>query len=144
MVKHLARMFDEANYAVLYEGIENDADENRCREMSAKYLQGYRYSKPVPIERLREFFGKETPGQEKTMERAVPTEEQNGRKCPVCGKTVFTEPGKYEICDVCGWEDDPVQFKDPDYAGGANRLSLNESRRKWNENNPADPGTDGN
>lgn len=33
--------------------------------------------------------------------------------------------GEYIICPHCGWEDDPVQFKDPNFAGGANELSLN-------------------
>ncbi len=58
MVSHLARMFADMDYAVLYEGVESDSDEKRCSEMSAKYLQGYRYSRPIPIERLREFFVK--------------------------------------------------------------------------------------
>jgi len=40
-------------------------------------------------------------------------------------------PGTYEICPVCGWEDDPVQFRDPDRAGGANEMSLNEARAAW-------------
>jgi hypothetical protein len=39
--------------------------------------------------------------------------------------------GEYEICEICGWEDDPVQSADPDYAGGANEESLNECRAKW-------------
>ncbi|MCA9278176.1 MAG: hypothetical protein KDA34_03615 [Phycisphaerales bacterium] len=30
----------------------------------------------------------------------------------------------YDICPVCGWEDDPAQFVDPDLAGGANSVSL--------------------
>ena len=58
MVSNLARMFREVHYSVLYEGIENDNDEKRCIEMSAKYLQGYKYSKPIPIEKLREYFEK--------------------------------------------------------------------------------------
>jgi hypothetical protein len=40
-------------------------------------------------------------------------------------------PGTYEICGVCGWEDDPVQFDDPDYAGGANGASLREWRARF-------------
>ena len=40
-------------------------------------------------------------------------------------------PGTYEICAICGWEDDPVQFDDPDYRGGANGPSLNEWRNKF-------------
>jgi hypothetical protein len=41
------------------------------------------------------------------------------------------EKGAYEVCEVCGWEDDPVQAADPDYAGGANKESLNEARKRW-------------
>ncbi len=58
MVSHLAQMFTDLNYAVLYEGIEDENDENRCRDMYAKYLQGYKYSKPIPIEQLTEYFEK--------------------------------------------------------------------------------------
>jgi hypothetical protein len=32
---------------------------------------------------------------------------------------------------VCYWEDDKVQFNDPDYKGGANRVSLNEARANY-------------
>lgn len=56
------------------------------------------------------------------------------RVCPVCGKYVFEEEGAYEICPVCGWEDDPVQKRDPDLAGGANSRSLNEARKEYYEN----------
>ncbi|MBR2284153.1 MAG: hypothetical protein IJ874_07025 [Ruminococcus sp.] len=53
-------------------------------------------------------------------------------RCPCCGEYSLDEPpGKYDICSVCGWEDDPVQLKDPDFAGGANRLSLNEARAEY-------------
>ncbi len=58
MVNSLANMFKNMSYAVLYEGIENDGDENLCREMSASYLQGYKYSRPVPIGQLRDFLPK--------------------------------------------------------------------------------------
>ena len=51
--------------------------------------------------------------------------------CPVCGKYIFSERASYEICPVCGWEDDPVQRKDPSFAGGANMLSLEEARRSY-------------
>ena len=52
--------------------------------------------------------------------------------CPCCGFRTITDdrvpPGTYFICPVCGWEDDPVKFDDPDYRGGANDDSLNEVR----------------
>lgn len=45
--------------------------------------------------------------------------------CPSCGFLVFGEPpGSFEICEVCGWEDDVVQLEDPTFAGGANIDSL--------------------
>lgn len=53
------------------------------------------------------------------------------RPCPCCGSRVITTLGAYEICNVCGWEDDPVQSADPDYAGGANELSLNQYKKEW-------------
>ena len=56
IVENLAHMFKDMEYSVLYEGVEDDVDEERCREMSAAYLQGYKYSRPVPIERLQYFF----------------------------------------------------------------------------------------
>ncbi|MBJ8192719.1 hypothetical protein JDS79_38930, partial [Bacillus cereus] len=46
--------------------------------------------------------------------------------CPCCGyKTLNDEPpGTYDICEICFWEDDGIQFADPDYDGGANIVSL--------------------
>lgn len=38
---------------------------------------------------------------------------------------------EYEICDECLWENDPVQLDDPDFAGGANEMSLNEAREVY-------------
>jgi hypothetical protein len=54
-------------------------------------------------------------------------------KCACCGFLTLSEspPGSYEICPVCFWEDDGVQFDDPDYAGGANHVSLNQARRNF-------------
>jgi hypothetical protein len=56
--------------------------------------------------------------------------------CPCCGSQALTTLGEYEICDVCGWEDDPIQSADPDYAGGANQISLNQARKEWNDKLP--------
>ncbi len=60
MVYHLARMFSEMNYSVLYEGVETIEDEEKCKNMCANYLQGYKYSRPIPIEQLVEYFEKKT------------------------------------------------------------------------------------
>lgn len=56
-------------------------------------------------------------------------------KCPVCGKYTFQSgPGSYEICLVCGWEDDKAQYKDPNLKGGANKLSLKEYKERYEKN----------
>src|SRR6476660_5925416 len=51
--------------------------------------------------------------------------------CSCCGYIVFAEPpGSYEICPVCGWEDDALQLEfATTLAGGANALSLFEAQR---------------
>jgi uncharacterized Zn finger protein (UPF0148 family) len=51
--------------------------------------------------------------------------------CDCCASPVIRERGTFEICPVCGWEDDPAQARDPELAGGANRMSLNEARARW-------------
>ena len=56
IVENLANMFREMDYSVLYEGVEDEGDESRCRGMCAAYLQGYKYSRPVPIEQLRDYL----------------------------------------------------------------------------------------
>jgi hypothetical protein len=40
-------------------------------------------------------------------------------------------PGTFEICPVCFWEDDNMQFDNPDYEGGANVVSLNQARENY-------------
>jgi hypothetical protein len=51
--------------------------------------------------------------------------------CPCCGSFTLSELGGYEICTICFWEDDPIQVAEPNYSGGANKLSLSESREEW-------------
>ncbi len=58
IVGRLAAIFADLDYAVLYEGIEDEDTEKQCIGMSASYLQGFKYAKPVPIEDLSEFFSK--------------------------------------------------------------------------------------
>ena len=52
-------------------------------------------------------------------------------KCPVCGELTLDEERMFDICPICGWEDDNVQFKDPDFWGGANYFSLNKYRELY-------------
>lgn len=53
--------------------------------------------------------------------------------CPCCGyKTLAAEyRGSHEICPICFWEDDGVQFDDPDFEGGANPMSLRQAQRNF-------------
>jgi hypothetical protein len=50
--------------------------------------------------------------------------------CPSCGfLTVDDETyGTYNICEVCGWEDDQLQLANPCSGDGANSESLYESQ----------------
>jgi len=70
-------------------------------------------------------------------------------KCPVCGEYEFPAFDSFDVCEVCGWEDDWVQENDPDF-GGANWETLrgyralykakmheasDDDKRKWLEDN---------
>lgn len=59
MVENFSNMFKKLNYIILYEGIEDDKDEIKCKNMNASYLQGYKYSKPIKISELYKFLEKE-------------------------------------------------------------------------------------
>ncbi|MCC2379682.1 hypothetical protein LKM00_19870 [Bacillus wiedmannii] len=40
-------------------------------------------------------------------------------------------PDTYEICNICYWEDDEVQFNNHDFEGGANEVSLRQAQRNF-------------
>jgi len=60
-----------------------------------------------------------------------------GRKkkhtCPCCGYRTLDDdsPGSHLICEICFGEDDPVQFEDPEFEGGANTVSLKQAQRNF-------------
>lgn len=58
MVGSFSEIFKKVDYQILFEGVEDEHDENQCIDMDAMYLQGYKYSKPIPIEQLEEFLEK--------------------------------------------------------------------------------------
>lgn len=58
MVGSFSEIFKKADYQVLFEGVEDERDEMQCIDMKAMYLQGYKYSKPIPMEQLAEFLDK--------------------------------------------------------------------------------------
>ncbi|MCW8309671.1 hypothetical protein K7A41_00350 [Sphingobacterium sp. InxBP1] len=58
---------------------------------------------------------------------------RNGKfECPCCGYfTLKEEAGNsFQLCPVCYWKDDRVQFNDLTYEGGTNSLSLNQAKEK--------------
>ena len=52
-------------------------------------------------------------------------------KCPVCDEYEFEKDSDYDVCDVCGWENDGLQYDDPDDWDGANYSSLNTTRLEY-------------
>jgi hypothetical protein len=62
--------------------------------------------------------------------------------CPCCGSKTLPAPppGTFHTCEVCGWEDDFVQFDDPDFRGGANEPSLREAQQNYSLLGTYDPG----
>lgn len=61
--------------------------------------------------------------------------------CPCCGYLTLAEepPGSFQMCEVCWWEDDPIQFADPVYEGGANAPSLHQAREHFRSIGVSDP-----
>ena len=49
------------------------------------------------------------------------------RKCAVCGHPVDA----FDICEICGWQDDDVLVHCPDTLMGPNDMTLNEARKAY-------------
>lgn len=58
---------------------------------------------------------------------------KKGYPCACCGFLTMSESqsGTFEICPVCFWEDDNVQFNNIDFTGGANEESLRKARQNF-------------
>lgn len=58
--------------------------------------------------------------------------------CPCCGYKTFEEqPGSFDICPVCYWEDELMQLRYP-LEKGANRFSLIEAQLNYEKNKVSD------
>lgn len=52
--------------------------------------------------------------------------------CPCCGYLVFTtEPGSYQVCPICLWQDNLAQLRFPLMPGGANTVSLETAQQNF-------------
>jgi hypothetical protein len=49
-----------------------------------------------------------------------------------------TAAGDVRDVPVCRWEDDNIQFEDPTYEGGANRVSLRQARKNFRRHGVSD------
>ena len=58
--------------------------------------------------------------------------------CPICGKTEFEEFNDFDMCPICGWFNDGVQYDDHDYSGGCNKMSVNQYKKAWEAGEPAE------
>ena len=56
-----------------------------------------------------------------------------GYPCACCGYLTMdgSESGSFDICAVCYWEDNNVQFANVNYRGGANDENVSEARDNY-------------
>lgn len=64
----------------------------------------------------------------------------NRYQCPCCNyyTLIDGDENSYDICNVCYWENDGLQFENPDMEGGANDVSLNQARNNFKEFNASE------
>ena len=58
MIKSFVDVFHKYGYKVLFEGVETEEVEKLCISLGVDYLQGYYYSKPIPISKLTKYLCK--------------------------------------------------------------------------------------
>ena len=59
VLTHFSSAFKKLDYEILFEGVETDSQISLCEASKADYLQGYKYSKPIAMSQLTEFFSKQ-------------------------------------------------------------------------------------
>jgi len=60
--------------------------------------------------------------------------------CPVCGEYEFDQELSYDICSVCGWQDDGCEVPDDGVEQiGANTLTYSEHKKQFLEKRKVDP-----
>lgn len=58
IINGIAKIFKDLNLKVLFEGIETESEEKICIEMNSQFLQGFKYSRPIPSDELNVFLKK--------------------------------------------------------------------------------------
>lgn len=116
ILKSIISLSHEIGMNVITEGVETVEQLSMLSRMNCDWFQGYYFSKPVSVNDFEEKYD--------ISRRVV---------CPVCEKYIFSKIGDNEICPICKWENDRIQYRDHDYAGGANELSVNQYRGRYNE-----------
>lgn len=57
-------------------------------------------------------------------------------KCACCQQLTVDKDAAFDICPNCGWEKDATQNENPNYKGGANKMSLSEAKEAYKKGLP--------
>ena len=61
---------------------------------------------------------------------------EKNKRCACCEQFSIPANSIYEICPICGWEDDGLQNDDPQFDGGANEMSLEQAKAAYQQGLP--------
>ena len=101
-------------------------------------------SDPISIEEFNEIcrilkVGKKYDKDEYPTEKAKVWEEVPKKVlCPVCGKYEFQSELFYDVCEVCGWINNPIQTDNPDLDGDENKMSFNQACENYRKTGKVD------
>ena len=62
------------------------------------------------------------------------TPEEFPYPCPLCGashQVSEKDSNSFDICEVCGWEDDGFQLRHPDDTGANLEWTFNAAKKAW-------------
>lgn len=61
---------------------------------------------------------------------------EKNKKCACCGEFSLPMESAFEICPICGWQEDDIQEEDPTLTGGANDMSLQQAKEAYKNKKP--------